>query len=80
MHLHRTQNSLPALDSVEVRSLSSFPAYNLATHTNANPQAREAEETWGAATVLRRSHAPEIRGLPLPFAAPLLSHTDLAAV
>lgn len=78
MHLHRIQNPLPALEAVEVGSLSSFPAFSLGAPGWVNHQLREAAGACRSATALRRSHSREIRGLPLPFAAPLPPHTHPA--
>lgn len=79
MRLHRTPSTLPALLTVIVASLTSFPAHDLGADTGRAPRVLKAEKCSGAGSGIRTGHSREIRSLVLPFAAPLLSPNHLAA-
>jgi len=79
MRLHRTPNTLPALLTVIVVSLTSFPALDLAAGSGSASRVSPAERSNGASNGSRTSRFPEVRSLHLPFAVPLFSDSHLAA-
>jgi hypothetical protein len=68
MLLHRTHNPPPALETVEVASLTSFPAHNLGAGTGPACRVLAAEPSGWA-----------IRSPQLPFAIAPLVHSISAA-
>ena len=79
MRLYRTPNALPALSTVIVASLTSFSAHDLGADTSPASRTLQAEKSSGAGGGICSFHSREIRSLPLPFAARILSHNHLAA-
>jgi len=79
MHLHPTQNPLPAYQPVEVWVLTSFPAHDLEGVSHEPPPVPPARESSGSAAAIYSFHSREIRGLLLPFAARILLYAHLAA-
>jgi len=78
MRLHRTPNTLPALLTAIVASLTSFPAHDLGADTGPAHRVLQAEQFSGAGGGIRSFHSRQIRSPLLPFAASLLSHNYLA--
>ncbi len=79
MRLHRTPTTLPALVTVIVAPLTSFPAHDLDANTGRAHRVLQAEKLSGAGWGIRTVHSPEIRSLLLLFAVPILSHNHWVA-
>ena len=79
MLLHRTDDAPPALETVEVASLTSFPAHDLGAGKGWAHRLLLAEPSGWVATGIRSFHLPEIRSRHLPFATGPLFHSIPAA-
>lgn len=78
MHLHPTQNPLPASQPVEVWDPTSFPAHNLARISPEPLPVSQTRDSSGSAAAMYSVHSREIR-LLLPFAARTHRYAHLAA-
>lgn len=78
MHLHPTQNPLPAFQPVEVWYPTSFPAHDLERISQEPLSVPLARESSGSAAAIYSAHSREIR-LLLPFAARIRRYAHLAA-
>ena len=79
MLLHRTHNPPPALETVEVASLTSFPAHDLDAGTGWAYRVLAAEKSGWVGRGIRTCHFGEIRSPHLPFATAPLFHGFSAA-
>lgn len=78
MPLHRTQNAPPALQTVRVPHLTSFPAHSLADGDGVAHVGLPAEPSKLANGGISTSSLREIRTPELPIAAPIPLENRLA--